>query len=125
MSESTASAPAPRSDTRAEIAGEAASPLTASPETTASRSTDLTTTRLGLAEQLDGQRQALLEVAEAIALHRDLGELFHDLAGRLHRVVQFDYLNLVLHDTARNVMRLHILETSQPKIGRASCRERV
>jgi len=69
---------------------------------------------LGLAEQLDGQRQALLEVAEAIALHRDLGELFHDLAGRLHRVVQFDYLNLVLHDTARNVMRLHILETSQP-----------
>ncbi len=58
--------------------------------------------------------QALLEVAEAIALHRDLGELFHDLAGRLHRVVQFDYLNLVLHDTARNVMRLHILETSQP-----------
>ncbi len=69
---------------------------------------------MGLAEQLDGQRQALLEVAEAIALHRDLGELFHDLAGRLHRVVQFDYLNLVLHDTARNVMRLHILETSQP-----------
>src|SRR5437899_12280475 len=101
MSESTAPAPAPRSDTRAEIAGEAASPLTASPETAASSSTDLTTTRLGLAEQLDGQRQALLEVAEAIALHRDLGELFHDLAGRLHRVVQFDYLNLVLHDTAQ------------------------
>ena len=114
MSESSAPAPAPRSDTREEIAGDAASPLTASPETAASSSTDLTTTRLGLAEQLDGQRQALLEVAEAIALHRDLGELFHDLAGRLHRVVQFDYLNLVLHDTARNVMRLHILETSQP-----------
>jgi len=114
MSESSAPAPAPQSDTPAEIAGDAASPLTASPETAASSSTDLTTTRLGLAEQLDGQRQALLEVAEAIALHRDLGELFHDLAGRLHRVVQFDYLNLVLHDTARNVMRLHILETSQP-----------
>src|SRR5437870_7135777 len=114
MSESSAPAPAPRSDTRTEIAGDAASPLTASPETTASSSTDLTTTRLGLAEQLDGQRQALLEVAEAIALRRDLGELFHDLARRLHRVVQFDYLNLVLHDTARNVMRLHILETSQP-----------
>src|SRR6267143_4852783 len=84
MSESTAPAPAPRSDTGAEIAGDAASPLTASPETTASSSTDLTTTRLGLAEQLDGQRQALLEVAEAIALRRVLGELFHDLAGRLH-----------------------------------------
>ena len=112
MSESAA--PAPRSDTRTEIGGDAASPLAASPETTARSSADVTTARLGLAEQLDGQRQALLEVAEAIALHRDLGELFHDLAGRLHRVVKFDYLNLVLHDATRNVMRLHILETSQP-----------
>src|SRR5207245_9568429 len=76
MSESSAPVPAPQSDTPAGIAGDAASPLTASPETAASSSTDLTTTRLGLAEQLDGQRQALLEVAEAIALHRDLGELF-------------------------------------------------
>ncbi len=61
-----------------------------------------------------GQAQALLEVSEAIAVHRDLGELFHDLAERLHHVVQFDYLNLILHDPARNVMRLHILETAQP-----------
>src|SRR3989441_12892317 len=112
MSESTAPAPAPRSDTGAEIAGDAASPLTASPETTASSSTDLTTTRLGLAEQLDGQRQALLEVAEGNALHRDLGELFHELAGRLHRGVQLDYLKLGLHDPPRNVKRLHILDSS-------------
>ncbi len=56
----------------------------------------------------------LLEVAEAISLHRDLRDLFHDLAGRLHRVVQFDYLNLILHDPARNVLRVHILETSKP-----------
>ncbi len=68
----------------------------------------------GPADAALGQHQALLEVAEAIARHRDLGELFHDLAQRLHRLVQFDYLNLVLHDPARQVMRLHILETSQP-----------
>jgi formate hydrogenlyase transcriptional activator len=55
--------------------------------------------------------QALLEVSESIALHRDLTALFHDLAGRLHRVVEFDFLSVVLHDDARNVMRLHILET--------------
>jgi formate hydrogenlyase transcriptional activator len=61
-----------------------------------------------------GQYQILLEIAEAIARHRDLRELFHDLAGRLHRILQFDYLNLVLHDKARNVMRLHILESSKP-----------
>jgi len=67
-----------------------------------------------LADSTLGQHQALLEVAEAIAQHRDLGELFHDLAQRLHRLVQFDYLNLVLHDASHQVMRLHILETSQP-----------
>lgn len=61
------------------------------------------------------QHQALLEVAEAIAQHRDLGELFHELAERLHRVVKFEYLNLILHDPSRNVMRLHILESEMPR----------
>ncbi|HEX4642417.1 MAG TPA: sigma 54-interacting transcriptional regulator [Candidatus Acidoferrales bacterium] len=63
----------------------------------------------------EAQHQALLEVAEAISQHRDLGELFHELAERLHRVVNFEYLNLVLHDPARNVMRLHILESEMPR----------
>jgi formate hydrogenlyase transcriptional activator len=57
------------------------------------------------------QLEALLEVAESIAQHRDLAALFHDLAERLHAVVDFDFLTLVLHDPERNVMRLHILET--------------
>jgi formate hydrogenlyase transcriptional activator len=61
------------------------------------------------------QHQALLEVAETISQHRDLGELFHELAARLHRVVQFEYLNLILHDPVRNVMRLHILESEMPR----------
>ncbi len=60
------------------------------------------------------QLEALLEVSEAIAQQRDLPALFHDLAGRLHSVVDFDFLTLVLHDAARNVMRLHILETHVP-----------
>ena len=63
----------------------------------------------------EAQHQALLEVAEAISQHRDLGELFHELAERLHRVVKFEYLNLILHDPARNVMRLHILESEMPR----------
>src|SRR5580700_8003666 len=67
----------------------------------------------------EAQHQALLEVAEAIAQHRDLGELFHELAARLHRVVEFDYLSLILHDAARNVMRLHILEAELPRTVRA------
>src|SRR6202011_3624163 len=68
-------------------------------------------------QPLDHSRQqleALLEVSEAIAQQRDLPALFHDLAVRLHSVVDFDFLTLILHDTARNVMRLHILETEHP-----------
>jgi formate hydrogenlyase transcriptional activator len=57
------------------------------------------------------QHQALLEVTELIATHRDLPALFHDLKERLPRLVNFDTLWLVLHETTRNVMRLHILET--------------
>ena len=36
------------------------------------------------------QYRGLLEVAEAIAAHRDLGALFDDLAQRLPRIVPFD-----------------------------------
>jgi formate hydrogenlyase transcriptional activator len=60
------------------------------------------------------QLEALLEVSEAISQQRDLPELFHDLSERLHTVVDFDFLTLTLHDPARNVMRLHILETRIP-----------
>jgi formate hydrogenlyase transcriptional activator len=65
-------------------------------------------------ESAASRQQALLEVAESIAHHRGLAELFHDLARRLHRVAHFDYLNLILHDPERRVMRIHILETQQP-----------
>src|SRR5438552_7881373 len=60
------------------------------------------------------QYRTLLAVAEAIVSHRDLQALFHDLADRLHQVVPFDYLILVLHDATHDMMRLHLLETSEP-----------
>src|SRR6266851_3914744 len=60
------------------------------------------------------QYQTLLAVSEAIVSHRDLAALFHDLAGRLHMVVRFDYLACVLHDATSNTMQLHILETTEP-----------
>ena len=69
--------------------------------------------------------RALLAVSEAIVSHRDLSALFHELAGRLHQVVRFDYLALVLHEAATNTMRLHVLETSEPvpptPVHRSSC----
>jgi formate hydrogenlyase transcriptional activator len=60
------------------------------------------------------QLEALLEVSESISQQRELPELFHDLAERLHSVIDFDFLTLILHEPTLNVMRLHILETRQP-----------
>ena len=57
------------------------------------------------------QLEALLEVSEAIAQQRDLPALFHELAERLHGVVDFDFLTLTLYDAERNTIRLHVLET--------------
>src|SRR5215468_3161226 len=51
----------------------------------------------------------LLEISESIASHRDLGEMFRDLGRRLPGIVPFDYINLLLHDPGRDVMRLHFL----------------
>src|SRR5258707_1900998 len=60
------------------------------------------------------QYGTLLAVSEAIVSHRALATLFHDLAGRLHLVVRFDYLACSLHDATSNMMRPHVLETAEP-----------
>jgi formate hydrogenlyase transcriptional activator len=67
-----------------------------------------------LIEHSGRQLEALLDVTETIAQQRDLKALFHQLSERLHAVLQFDFLVLVLHDASRNTMRLHILETNVP-----------
>src|SRR5262245_19279814 len=65
--------------------------------------------------QLDYDRLSLLlEVSESIASHRDLDDLFIELAELLPRVVPFDYINLVLYDPTRDVMRLHLLVAPEP-----------
>lgn len=52
----------------------------------------------------------LLELSKAIASHRDLSELFHDIACRLQNLFPFRDLAVMLHDGQRNVMRSYILE---------------
>src|SRR5919106_1349075 len=54
--------------------------------------------------------RGLLEVSEAIAAHRDLPQLFHELGQCLPRIVRFDFIGLVLHDPIREVMRVHTLQ---------------
>jgi hypothetical protein len=66
------------------------------------------------APSADQRYRALLAVSEAIVSHRDLFALFHELAGRLHQVVRFDYLGLALHEATSNTMRMHVLEGTEP-----------
>ncbi|HYC23918.1 MAG TPA: sigma 54-interacting transcriptional regulator [Candidatus Bathyarchaeia archaeon] len=56
----------------------------------------------------------LLEVLRATASHRDLPGLLRELASILRRVARFDRLGIVLHDPARDVMRLHTLAAFGP-----------
>ena len=60
------------------------------------------------------QYRTLLDLSKAIASHRNLSDLFHELAERLHELFDFHNLSLVLHDGAQNLMRIHVLETSEP-----------
>ena len=49
------------------------------------------------------QYRTLLAVLEAILWHRGLSTRIHDLADRVHCVVRFDSLALVLHDEASSM----------------------
>jgi len=61
--------------------------------------------------------EALLEVAESIASHRQLSTLFADLSRCLQRLVTFDFISLTLLDAKANVFRLHILQTDREVVG--------
>ncbi len=60
------------------------------------------------------QYLTLLELSKAIASHRDLTRLFHDLACRLQMLFKFRSLAVMFHDSSRNIMRCHSLETCAP-----------
>ena len=62
--------------------------------------------------------ETLLEVAESIAAHRQLSTLFADLSRLLKPLVPFDFISLTLVDPKERVVRLHILETDQPIVGK-------
>ncbi|HSE24080.1 MAG TPA: sigma 54-interacting transcriptional regulator [Pyrinomonadaceae bacterium] len=69
---------------------------------------------VGTAEVQTQKYLTLLELSKAIASHRELPALFHDLACRLQKLFYFRKLGVMLHDGNRNVMRLHLVETCQP-----------
>ena len=61
-------------------------------------------------EELIRRYKSLLDVSRAIASTQDQTELFSELAHHLRQVVRFDFLNVLLHEPAHDVMRLYLLE---------------
>jgi formate hydrogenlyase transcriptional activator len=53
--------------------------------------------------------EVLLRMADLVVQHHDLGELFRDLVVRLQQLTRFDLVALSLHDPAKNVMRVYVL----------------
>ena len=60
-----------------------------------------------------GQYRTLLGLQKAISSHRNIPDLFRDLACRLQDLFKFRDIAVMLHDEARNVMRLYVLEACE------------
>jgi hypothetical protein len=77
---------------------------------------NVTETTVQSADWQRRQYRTLLGLSKAIATHRNLSDLLHDLASHLRDLVDFRYLAVSLHDGSRRVMRVHIPETSEPAV---------
>jgi formate hydrogenlyase transcriptional activator len=58
--------------------------------------------------------EKLLEVAESIAVHRQLATLLADLSKRLKELVSFDFITLTQLDPKDHLVRVHVLQTERP-----------
>ncbi|MDR4459348.1 MAG: sigma 54-interacting transcriptional regulator [Nitrospirales bacterium] len=65
-------------------------------------------------EDQSSRYQALLEVSEAIAVHRDLTNLIEDLAQRLPRIVPLNFIGLALYRPDRNTIQDYIIQANIP-----------
>src|SRR5215472_9260061 len=54
--------------------------------------------------------EALLQMAGLMVRHENLPDLLHEMAQRLQKVADFQFLNFSLHNPERNVMELHYWE---------------
>jgi formate hydrogenlyase transcriptional activator len=57
-----------------------------------------------------------LAVSEAIILHHELAPLFREMSRRLHEVVRFEWLALMLHDATSQTLRMQLLEPAEPEL---------
>jgi formate hydrogenlyase transcriptional activator len=58
--------------------------------------------------------EALLQLADVMVRHCDVGELFHELTERLHQIAVFELAGVCLHDPLKNTLSLRVWEGGQP-----------
>ena len=66
--------------------------------------------RIGVPGLRQDQYLTLLGLEKAISSHRNIPDLFRDLACRLQDLFKFRDIGVMLHDKTANVMRLYVLE---------------
>lgn len=69
--------------------------------------------RIGVPGLRQDQYLTLLGLEKAISSHRNIPDLFRDLACRLQDLFKFHDIAVMLHDKTNNVMRLHVLEACE------------
>jgi len=70
-----------------------------------------TTGQATVADEQTKKYLTLLEMSKAIASHRDLSGLFHDLACRLQGSLSISHLGVMLYDSRRKHHRFHLWKT--------------
>lgn len=71
------------------------------------------TSQMAVAGLRREQYLTLLGLEKAINSHRNIPDLFRDLACRLQDLFKFRDIGVMLHDETRNVMRLYVLEACE------------
>lgn len=78
-----------------------------------------TTTQLVDSDEQTKKYLTLLELSKAIASHGELSGLLHDLSCRMQNLFEFSHLGLLLHDSRRDILKLHLLEACEPTLWQA------
>jgi formate hydrogenlyase transcriptional activator len=71
------------------------------------------TAQMAMAGLRHEQYVTLLGLEKAISSHRNIPDLFRDLACRLQELFKFRDIGVMLHDETSNVMRLYVLESCE------------
>ena len=58
--------------------------------------------------------EALVQLADLMVHHHDVGDLFPELTKKLHQIALFELATVRLHDPLKNTLSLRIWEGSQP-----------